>query len=519
MDNSEVDLYPTIKTIWDKKKSVLLYTVFIVIGSVLFSYSQPKYYETQIEAYVLQSKDDIYTMQKVWPAEYYEKFSKSPEILKAVLKNLPKDIIFNSDITPLNYLSSILRVKSKLIHAQANFTSSAIQLTYSVRHPDPSYAHKIAKTWKDVLTINSSQFEKEELIDKYHEKEKELKANFINWNEAKIKLNEFNKSFDLNTQTLKLQSEKRLISNFYNAAEKLKKQLDPELIFIDTVTKRNLNEEKYRRTKSALNEYKRLLVHQSLTSKVPSARSKNNDILNPGHLSILNPIYLNLQNNVLNNEVLLKTLKTESDRLNQMIVNLKSGPQIFKGEDVNKEAANRKYHLNSLNDKIELHEDKARFLNAQISEQIIKHKSLTHKEVSAANLYNSRLNKFKELELFKNAKSRPLDFSLSTLEPPIFLGTPMQRIIFTAFACGLFFSILVILIRENFRGKFEARSNSREREKQYKLTTHEDSHPAYEESNLSGNKKIPPTDSLASLKEPKTEYSPTLINSGLTEGH
>ena len=88
MDNSEIDLFQMMKTIWEKRKQILFYTIIIVFSAVAFAYVQPKAYETHTSAFVFPSKGNTSAFQYALPEGYYEKFSKSPKILKAVLEKL-----------------------------------------------------------------------------------------------------------------------------------------------------------------------------------------------------------------------------------------------------------------------------------------------------------------------------------------------------------------------------------------------------------------------------------------------
>ena len=105
------------------KKQILFYSVLIVVGAVMFSYAQPKYYETHMDAFVLQSKGKTSNSQQFLPLEYYERFSRSPDTLKAVLERLPKEVKFEGNILPLDQLMSMLRVKSKITKSAPGLAS------------------------------------------------------------------------------------------------------------------------------------------------------------------------------------------------------------------------------------------------------------------------------------------------------------------------------------------------------------------------------------------------------------
>ena len=120
VNDSEIDLFQVMAIIWEKKKQILSYTVLIVVGAVLFSYFQPKYYETKMVALVLPSQGDAFSSKHSLPLEYYEQFSKSPEILKAVLERLPSEVKFEDNISPLDYLM--------LMHLLLSFQYGPLQL-------------------------------------------------------------------------------------------------------------------------------------------------------------------------------------------------------------------------------------------------------------------------------------------------------------------------------------------------------------------------------------------------------
>ena len=185
MDNSEVDLLQMMKIIWGKKKQILFYTMLIVMGAVLFSYIQPRYYETHMVAFVLPSEGHGSKPEKSLPLEYYAQFSRSSETLNAVLERLPSEVKFEDNISPLDYLKSMLRVETKIIRPIELLTSSALKLTFYVRHTDPLFAYHIANTWREVLEKNFVKFENGVILSKYPEAEKQFKLSNVKLSKAK----------------------------------------------------------------------------------------------------------------------------------------------------------------------------------------------------------------------------------------------------------------------------------------------------------------------------------------------
>jgi uncharacterized protein involved in exopolysaccharide biosynthesis len=275
MDNSEIDIFGMMNVIWKKKKQILLFTALVSVASVLISSTQPKYYETQKTAFILKPDNTIYKNQQVWPVEYYEKFSKSPEILNAVLENLPKEVKLEENIAPTSYLKSILRVQSKIIPAIRNFTTSAIRLTYFVRHRDPSSAHKILDTWQNIIENKFPKHDAEVNFSNYSEKKEHLKLIKAEWDEDKKKLADFNGSYNILNKTKKSQSTQRLLATAYIHIENTMSKMDPNKALntkIENIKKLNAQkfplEEKYLIEKETLKEHKLQLKLEPRTHKV-----------------------------------------------------------------------------------------------------------------------------------------------------------------------------------------------------------------------------------------------------------
>lgn len=463
MENSEVDLLPMMEIIWKKKKQILFYTVLIVIASVLFSLLQPKYYETRKTAFVLQSNNNIYAQQKVWPAEYYEKFAKSPKIIQYILRKLPQDKTFRGKILTFNDLNTSLHVQSNTIQPIGAFTTSAIKLTLFVRHTNPVAANKIANTWQNALENNFPEFNSEQLLSEYSEKQNQLQISKSKWEENKKRLTDFKKNYNTRNKELELQSIHRLIAVTNSKSEEIMNQIDPSTIFLEKAKRlaryksKNLKlKEDFYSAKETLSEYKKLRDHQPkvITLSANHASGLEGDIPRTQNGKIFNPVYTSLQEAIFSYETYLKTLEKKISLTGKMVsgeLKLESNEQsqVFENADILK----KKHQIKLLKEKIKQYEKASSRLEIQITEKKLEERNLIKKETALANLYNDNSRKFNELELIKTSKPRSLDFSLSNVEPAVFLGSSMKSLVFIAFGAGLVFMTLITLIKFNFNSK------------------------------------------------------------------
>jgi hypothetical protein len=231
VDDSEVDLFRMMAVIWGEKKQILFYSLLTVAGAVLFSYVQPKKYETRMDAFVLPSKGNTPSSKSFLPLEYYDRFSRSPETLKTVLERLPDEVKFEEDILPLDQLKSMLRVKPRITKSAPGLASSALQLTFYVRHTDPSSAYHIARTWQEVLDENFSGFEKSVTASKNADAEMQfslnkVKTNKAKWEAVKTKIVESKNNNNTGVKLLELNSIRSQISSAYNKIKILKQQIE-----------------------------------------------------------------------------------------------------------------------------------------------------------------------------------------------------------------------------------------------------------------------------------------------------
>ena len=447
VNDSEVDLFQVMATIWEKKKQILSYTVLIVVGAVLFSYFQPKYYETKMVALVLPSQGDAFSSKHSLPLEYYEQFSKSPEILKAVLERLPSEVKFEDNIPPLDYLMSILRVNLKVINATPDLASSAIKLTYFVRHTDPISAYKIANTWREVLDENFAEFAKGIILSKYLDKFELSKAK---WEEANKRIVDFKEKNSIKTKPLEMHAVQQLIQSAYRDIQLLEQQMDATKINI-SISK---IEEQYSSIKYKVSEYKKQLKLQSPLLAFTGKRKRDQGINSEDfeYPRIISPIYVGLIDKLLTYEIQLKELLLKKSLLEkQKSKSLKSNDKAQSQIEDSLGFKQKRDQIKNRENKIKQYESRYAGLESQISRQKLDFKTLTQEEVTLATLFKSDFKKFKALQsLYTTQYSRGLGFNKSGLEPVIFMGTPMQRIVFIAFGSGLIFMILITLIKSNF---------------------------------------------------------------------
>ena len=453
MDNSEVDLFQVANNIWKKKKQILFYTLLIVVCAVLFSYVQPKYYETQMSAFILPPNAKFSPSTKTLPQEYYERFSKSPKILDAILKNLPKEVRLDGNDTPINNLNSMLRVQSKVIPSRAGLTSSVLKLNYSVRSPDPDYAHQVANTWQNVLEESIGQFEKEMILRRYSEVKEKLSLIKTKWDAAKKWLADFRENYNIQNKKMEVESIRRLILKARLGSENLINKMDlantlkakSEKIN-DYKVEKIWIEEQYLSAKDTLNEFKRLLgIHPQFISSPSSANEQGSNE------TLLNPVYLKLQEEVLLHEVQLKTFVFQKVRLEKLIRELESDVNNPTQVEASSNFSHEKQQLKMLAEKIKRYEEEVSELEKQIHIKIYEEGTLIKAEKVLAIVFKDKFRINEEWELVK-AFDPPmrLDFSISTLEPTVLLGFPILKIALIAFGSGLIFMILVTLMKASF---------------------------------------------------------------------
>jgi uncharacterized protein involved in exopolysaccharide biosynthesis len=529
MDNSEIDLLQVVKTIWAKKKQILFFTALIVIGCVLFSYINPKHYEVQKTALVLQSTDNIYKPQKIKTAEYYERLSVSQNLLNAVLEDLPKEFKFDNNITSLSHLRTMLRVESIFIRSN-DVSASALKLIYVVHHTDPFSAEIIASSWLKTIERNFYQIEKDEILIKYDGKQKQLALSKDEVDEAKKNLANFKESYSIKNETIKLHSIQRSLNNAHIDLEYLEKQLDPGKILIAKSKEirayrkqKMIIEKEYLSTQEALKEYSKRdhLLHQNATlstinsSELSDKKSSNKEF---------NPIHIKLQKEILTNEVHLKTLDSQKARLDLKILNLEAylSKQSNIGEIIN--SAHKNTELIQIKDQIKLlkkkigrYQAKASKMEREIAEKIITDRNLTRELTVSENLFDMNLKNFKELELLKAENISDLNFSLSNTEPAFFLGTPLKTIIFLSSGTGLILMILIVLIKENFNSINAKRLNSLKKAN-HQFAKESGENIAHSETRIIKDENtVFPSKTSEVMKQPKSDYSHALTNAGFTQ--
>jgi hypothetical protein len=159
---------------------------------------------------------------------------------------------------------------------------------------------------------------------------------------------------------------------------------------------------------------------------------------------------------ILTLEVELKALLHQKSSLMQNIKELEEDTST-QGQIVESSEIKRKRNqIKNLENKIKQYQSQLPKLESQVLKQQLYDKAMAQEEAASAHLYNSSVVKYENQKLLYRAPTaRSLDFKNSTLEPVIFLGTPMRRIIFIAFGCGLIFTILVTLIKSNLGNKMK----------------------------------------------------------------
>jgi hypothetical protein len=461
MDDSEVNLFRMVNTVWKNKKQVLFFTFLITISAVSFAFVQPKQYEVHKIAFVLTAEKDKSKLKSNWPLEYYEKYFKNPEILNSILENLPKEVKFEDNIAPLIFLSEALRVESAFVPADGNLTFPAIKFICFVRHKDSFSAHKIADTWQNILDRKFIEIE----LNKVSKKEEQLKLNKGKWDEAKKRLSDFKNKNSAINKKMELDSVRRTIVTAHRDSEALARAttiVGPESVKIGKYKAKLLDiEEMYLTKQVALSESKRLLALQpqmlsfSGHPKIGSPEfrdSKNNGIINPVHIK--------LQEDVIESEVLLKTLDAQKVRLENKIHNLELDLNSKSQRSDGSVLIGKKSQLEKLTEKIKQYEQKSGLLENLISEMNIEKKKLVQQEIDFAKLVSLISQELEELKLLKAQKAIGLSFASSPFEPARLLGTPLGRVAYMAFGSGLIFMILLTLIKAGFSSGFANELNS-----------------------------------------------------------
>jgi hypothetical protein len=519
MDNSEVDLLHMMKITWGNKKKILIYTFLIVIVAVSYSYVQPKYYETQISAFVLPSEPGSSRSKNVLPQEYYERFSKSPKVLNAVLKNLPKEIKLDGNDTPLNNLDSLLHVRSKILKSSSTITSAVLKVTFFIRHQDPYSAYQIAIIWKDVLEKNIGQFGKEVVLSRYPNTEEEIKSSKAKWEKTKEKLIDFKESYSVSKNNLKKESIRNLVRKLYRESEAITGQMFPTDVLLSRNKKleelieelkdeKLLIEEQYLLAKKSLSEYKRLLALQPKVMKPPKNYT-NEDISSE---FLLDSIYKNLLNQ---NAGLYSRKKRLSNLIEKIEPEINEKPLVADTPEYKQ----KEQRLKVLSEKIEQHEEELSQLEKQFLDGKIEEKNLLAEEEVLARLFRKKLQKSEEMKFVKASEPMKLDFFISSLEPANFIGTPLERIIFLAFGCGLIFMISATLIK--------AKIYSQGREKRNVRTSYaEPVEPSPDADDQNGHKRtakkknlVPSQSDSKQLQVSKANYSSDLVEASLVEDH
>ena len=313
------------------------------------------------------------------------------------------------------------------------------------------------------------------------------------------------KRYQIKNKTLELQSLHRLISSTREKLEKLESQRESR--FFNYQQQIYWNEEDYLKTKKALSEYKRLQELQQATAS-SSGNNVNQNI-------IKNSARIKLQDEIITNEVHLKILSAQTNRLEQSIRELESENNNKIKTSQNTSFAQKKPLVDLFKININRFENKANELASTISEKTLEIRNLAQKETSLGTKYKSYLKDFKELESLKDSKQKTLDFSLSPLEPAVFQGSPMQKIILLSFGCGLIFTTLVILIKENFSAKKSDNINTKQPFVHYGEDYREDS--LQNEAQAVKGEKITPNIKISEpLIESCPEPSPALMDAGFS---
>ncbi|MBT5631577.1 MAG: hypothetical protein HOJ13_02500 [Nitrospina sp.] len=459
MDNSEVDLFHILTPIWENKIKILIYTLLIVFGSVLYSYLQPKYYEIQKTAFIIRPENNASEPRKVWPLEYYETLSRSPEVLDLVLENLPKEVKLDDNVSLLGYLSSILSVQGVIIHSGGGFASPAFKFVFYVRCKDPLSARIISNTWQSVLESKFSQLETEGIKNNYPEEEEQLKLSKAKWDMDKKRLGEFRKKHSSTKEIQKLESLQRLIRNAYYQIETIADQENIAGVLIlksaeikEFQAKKMLIEENYLTIKETLAEYKRLLDINLNDLNEKLAKNKTQDSnKTKNKFNAYNSAYFSLQEKIIDLEVNLKVIDGQRNRLVERIRDLESDMKSVKSMGEGSEFVQNQSEINKvLGDNIKLYELDSKKLESRISKNQLELENLIQQELVSAELFRLNSVKLEKLRLSNSSKLSVPNFSYSAMESVGTLGNPMQRIIFVSFICGLVFMILVTLIKANF---------------------------------------------------------------------
>jgi hypothetical protein len=470
MDNSEVDLFSMMKIVWEKKMQILFYSVLIATFSALFAYIQPKDYETHRTAFISPTiKNKSGSDYQIWPQKFYSDFSMSPEILNAILKNLPKELEFANNNASLKKLSSILRVENMVVKQVAGLNPNALQFKFFVRHPDPSSANQIVDIWQEILEDKFSNFEKNVDIKKYNERklneknklqemEVQVKQSKKKWDEAKKKSVEFEKEFNVSHVNRELGSTNRIVSRVYSDFDKLVLKMEASSILVAKSEEAEyfkeeivIIDDEYLVAKETLNENKRLLNLQPQRLEISgNHKSTASGFKDAKTNEVINPVYTKLQQEIIKGEVDLKMLDVQRNSLEQKILKLESGFQSKRDLGESPEFAQRKYQLKILADTIKRYEGKSQKLEYQIREfQLERIKFDAEQEVSAEQ-FSRNSEKLEQLKSFQYLKPKVPIFVPTTLKSPVFLGSPLKRIIFLAFGVGLVFMVLLTLVKASF---------------------------------------------------------------------
>jgi capsular polysaccharide biosynthesis protein len=512
MDNSEVDLFQVMNIIWKKKKQILSITTIIVFSAVLFAYIQPKNYEAKLEAFVLSSEHSVFGSKNYLPLEYYQKFSKSPEVLNAVLETLP-ELKLEDNILPWDSLYSKLRVESKILNASQGLTTSTLKLIFYARHPDSYSAYKIVNAWQSVMKDKFPEFEKGVVLGKFYEVEEEFKLSKKKWDEAKNRLVEFSKDDHARNIRTEMNSIHRLITDAYKDIEDLEQEMDLDKILISKSEELLWIDDDHNKAKESLSEYRRLLSLQPqmiLADKNHTRKPAQVEVTNTGNPRnnrVFNPAYTMLQEEIFTHEVQLKTLSSKKYRLEQEIKKLKSNANYQSQIVESPEFASKRNLIKNIRNTIKQYGVEYNRIASRMSKLQLEKAILTDQERSWARLLTSNFKKFEELKSLKTRNLRSLNFTFSALEPVIFLGTPMRRIIFISFGVGLIFAILITLIKENFgaqgMNEFYVKSNDSQYPGAFR-----DEKASNEIKVVEGKKTIPDSKVSESLEKSKPQYSP-----------
>jgi len=431
-------------------------------------------------AFVYPSGNSSLIKQNAFPSEYYKEFARSPKILNEVLQKLPEEVKFYTNISPLDQLSSMLRVKTKITQAAKDLTTSALMLTFYVRQTDPSALLEIAKAWKAVLIEKSLQAKEDEISGKFHQIEEQFKLSKADWDTAKNKLADYQANHSIENKTLELNSIQRLISKTYQDYEVLLSIMNSNKNPIGQILKYQAEiqklEEGYVEVKGALDELKRRADLQLQSKKA------------------LNPIDRRLDHSIIADEVLLASISSKKVHLEKLVRELESDTGKSKPEaqvlefPANGYQANILKQMKNLKKQIKQYEDQSRKLNSQISQQKQAYKTLAGDEAILANLYKVISKRFEEMKVLKSEKTRGINFASSALEPVVFVGSPMRVNISVAAMVGLTLSIFFTLLQVRFGGKNTEKIEKKPADSQYPEENYAE--PASTKSNFIENEVI-----------------------------